>query len=324
LSAFESIEIVVSPSEFSYGKLLKRLRQAGITLVGLHAELGEILEYVDSTEGRALIKLADKHDLRLTFPVKATEFLLPRELFRKDREMFGADEAGRRTPDRQLCVSSPNALETVENFAAKLARRLPTQDERFHFWPDDKPWCRCEACRSLTDSDQSLIFANAVCSGVRSVFPLAKTAYRAHDRTLEPPLNVQPSPGVFLEFQPSNRSFETNIDDPTCPLNRHIADQLVGLMDLFVDRNGCVLEGWLDAARHSVWERPPVKLPFREDVIRADLEFYASLGLKNVASFGFWLDPQYEAMHGPAPFEEFVRLAQSVNLAADSYPRRLR
>jgi len=324
LSAIISAEVIVTPSEFSYGELIKRLRDSGITRVGLYANFAEILEFVDSSGGRSLLKLAAKSDINLTYVLHATEFLMPRALIEKNPDLGAMDESGRRTPDGQLCVSSSQALEIVENMAAKLVNRLPDAEEKYHLWPDARKWCSCPECSELTDSDQSLIFANSVCSGVREVYPLAKTAYYACDRSLPPPTNIEPAPGVFLDFVPSNRSYEKSIDDPASELNHHIAEQFIGLMDLFEDPDSCVLEGWLDASRHSLWQRPPVNLSLNKELIRKDLQFYANYGIQRIASFAFWLDHQYEEMHGPAPFEEFVHLAASIDLSENTPPGRLR
>ena len=48
------------------------------------------------------------------------------------------------------------------------------------------------------------------------------------------------------------------------------------------------------------------------------------MGASHVAAFAFWLDPQYESMHGPAPLAAFRRAAESVSFGRQSGARRLR
>jgi hypothetical protein len=67
------------------------------------------------------------------------------------------------------------------------------------------------------------------------------------------------------------------------------------------------LEYWLDASRFSGWKRPAVSIPWRPDMLRADLEAYAARGVRHVTTFAVWIDADYVAMHGPPPVHDYGR-----------------
>jgi hypothetical protein len=65
------------------------------------------------------------------------------------------------------------------------------------------------------------------------------------------------------------------------------------------------LEYWLDVSRFSQWKRPAVKLPWRRDVLAADAQTYAQLGLRHLTTFAVWIDADYLARFGEPPLGEY-------------------
>jgi len=67
-----------------------------------------------------------------------------------------------------------------------------------------------------------------------------------------------------------------------------------------------VLEYWLDVSRFSQWKRPGAKLPWRRDVLEADAQTYARLGLRHVTTFAVWIDADYVKRFGePSAIQEY-------------------
>ena len=73
-----------------------------------------------------------------------------------------------------------------------------------------------------------------------------------------------------------------------------------------------VLEYWMDCSRFSKWRRPAVRLPFRVDVLRADVAFYSSLGIRSLTSFGVMLDQDYVREYGQPPVLEYSPALQGL------------
>ena len=87
---------------------------------------------------------------------------------REDKSFFRMNEKDERVADANLCVHSSTALDIAAENALKFARSLQPTTGRYFFWGDDgQPWCRCDRCRDLTDSDQSLMFENHLIKALR-------------------------------------------------------------------------------------------------------------------------------------------------------------
>ena len=139
-------------------------------------------------------------------------------LFQKDKSLFRMNEKGERVPDANLCVHSSNALDIAAENALKFARSLQPTTGRYFFWGDDgQPWCRCDRCRDLTDSDQSLLFENHLMKALRGIDSKASLAHLAYANTLSPPRAVKPEPGIFLEYAPIKRRYDIPYKQQTAP-----------------------------------------------------------------------------------------------------------
>jgi hypothetical protein len=229
--------------------------------------------------------------------------LLPRDLFAKDPSLFRMDDKGDRVPDANCCVSSARALEIVAENALRLARDLPPTTGRYFFWGDDgRPWCRCPACRGLTESDQALLLENGMVAALRRAEPRASLAHLAYANTLAPPKKLKPAPGVFLEYAPIRRRYDAPYAEQTGPDAQDGLSQLDANLAVFQRETAQVLEYWLDVSRFSGWKRPAVALPWRLDVLRADLEAYAARGIRHVTTFAAWVDADYTRRFGEPRF----------------------
>ena len=55
-------------------------------------------------------------------------------------------------------------------------------------------------------------------------------------------------------------------------------------------------------SRFSGWKRPAVRLPWRRDVLEADLAAYGSRGIRHVTTFAVYVDAEYRRLYGEPAF----------------------
>lgn len=309
--------MIVHPEELRR-ETIDRMADAGLNTLGLHPVGGQnaaqtlqmAVEWHASQQGRALIEHAVRRGLQVEYEAHAMGWLLQRDLFAAHPAWFRQNAQGERTPDVNLCPSNPDALAHVAERTALLASLLSTNSHRYFYWMDDVTGgkCMCEKCRALSASDQQMLVVNAMLSGLRRVDRQAKIAFIAYQDTLVPPVSVMPQPGVFLEYAPISRDPDVPIADVANAKNARESRALPELVQFFGAQDAQVLEYWMDNSLYSGWKKPPKAFALREDVMRQDVLFYRALGFSALTSFGCYLGPDYEELHGRAPIEEYARI----------------
>jgi len=299
--------VVLIPEDFSLPDWPERVQRAGLTTLALHhgRAVSEVLKFVESDTGQEMLGRARKLGLDIEYELHAMSELLPRPLFDKDKSLFRMDDKGDRVRDFNLCVHSPRALEIAAENAVAFARRLRPTTGRYFYWGDDgRPWCHCSKCHELSDSDQALVLENALIKSLRSHDARAQLAHLAYAGTLKPPQQVKPERNLFLEYAPIQRRYDL-------PYAQQLdgKDGLANLdanLKIFPAGSAQVLEYWLDVSRFSKWKRPAQKLPWNRDVFLADLETYATRGIRHVTTFAVFIDADYVKLHGePAAIQEY-------------------
>ncbi len=227
---------------------------------------------------RTLLPLIREHGLGLELGGHHLRDLLPRRLFRDEPELFRHDGL-RRTPDHNLCVSSPRALERLRRAGTAFFRVYP-EAEVYHLWPDDLRaggWCHCPACAELSPADQAMTAANAVAEALAQARPAARLAYLAYHDTEGPPGRVAPHPALSLLFAPRLRSYAAGIGDPA---NRTVAARLERGAALFAGAaprapraDLAVFEYYLDGILFKSAPPPLTR------VIAADMAAYKAAGV---------------------------------------------
>ncbi|NPV45783.1 MAG: DUF4838 domain-containing protein [Armatimonadetes bacterium] len=264
--------------------------------------------------GRRTVADCTRHGIGFEYGFHVCSWALPRDLFADNPELFRMNEDGQRTPDANLCVSAPRALEIAGERMASYVAPLKSTTGRYFFWIDDgQPMCRCPQCRGLSDSDQALVLVNSLLKAVRTVDPAARLCHLAYTRTLRPPTQVRPEPGIFLQFAPIERTFERPLSDraarlvPGYPTHGELLDHLDGNLEWFGADGADVLEYWLDNSRFSGWKRENVRrVPWNREVFRDDLRTYAQRGIRHVRTYAFWYDRDYLARFGEPPVDEYA------------------
>lgn len=305
------IGLIAHPEELTKGEIAA-FRAAGADVLGLHpvggnkatSSLENLLIWLKTDKGRRLLSYARSLGLEIEYEMHAASFLVPREMFSSHPEYF-REANGVRTNDYNFCVSSDEMLRLVAKNAAALGRVLRPDTHDYYLWQDDVDGgeCGCEKCRVFSASDQSLIVANAIATGLRETIPGARACYLAYLGTLTPPKSVKPAPGVFLEYAPMKR-------DRSIPVweDDNVKRELAALFDVFEPGEAKILEYWYDNSMFSNWKKPPKKFTPDNERIAREIEFYRSLGVGNVTSFTCYLGADYEALYGAPDFSAINRV----------------
>lgn len=307
-SFFRTRGVVLTPEDLSLTDWPERARAAGLTTIALHAPKSPRLlaDFIQSKPGQRFLATCRQLDLAVEYELHAMRDLLPREYFDRAPKLFRMDENGRRVRDWNLCVHSGPAMQIVADNALALARTLRPTTGRYFYWGDDGcPWCRCPECAPLTDSDQALLVANRILEALRKLDANAQVAHLAYDNTLPPPRRVKPDPGVFLEYAPIHRRYDTPFEEADDAKTRQQFAMLDANLEIFGRANAQVLEYWLDASLFSKWKKPAVQVPFNPQILAADLDTYRRRGIRHVTSFAVYIDADYVARHGEPPLKEY-------------------
>ncbi len=315
ISRFSTRGVVLTPEDIITWDWPEQAKGASLTTIGIHANPAQVAEFVGSEKGKAFLDSCHKFGLEIEHELHAIRELVPRSLFRKNREMFRMNERGERAADYNICVHSKDALEIAGENAVEYARILRPTTSRYFFWCDDnKPVCHCPRCASLTPSEQALILENELLAALKCEDSHATLAHLAYGNTLLPPKQVTPSEGIFLEFAPIQRRYD-------CPLSMQSVSgeekyggmehgELLGTLDanlqVFGNENTQVLEYWLDVSRFSYWDRSHMEeLTWSDEVFQEDLRTYAQRGIRHITTFAVWIDGEYVNRFGPPPLKKY-------------------
>lgn len=287
------------------------LDRAQIDTLGVHfiPDRFQMDGYIDwlNAEGRAWLDRVEARGIRVEHELHALRYLLPRELFETHPEYFRVNEEGNRTALHNACVSSEEGLAIVEERSYELAKILGQKSHRYYWWSDDvsDAWCHCEACRTMTSSDQNLIFLERVLRGLRRYDAEAELCYLAYHDTLTPPTLPIPE-GIFLEFAPIKRDLSKPLTDE---VNRSTREAIEALVKVFDPAHAEVLEYWLDVSLYCRWGKQPIeRVPYRPDVWAADFAYYTSLGISKIKTFGAFMDQAYFDRFGDREIEDYGKV----------------
>ena len=308
-------------------------KSAGLTTIGTHITPASVAAFVKTDEGIAFLEECATQGLEVEHELHAMTDVLPRELFDTSPDMFRMNESGDRTPDANCCVHSQDALDVISENVARYAELLPSTTGRYFFWLDDnKPMCACPNCRGLSVADQAIIVENAMLKALRQVDERATLAHLAYLGTMPAPTQVKPADGLFLEFAPIRRSFNRPLSDAGAKGNiarlgvathSQILEWLDANLEVFPRETAQVLEYWVDVSLFSGWKRPAVKLPWRPDVMKVDLDVYADRGIRHVTSFANFVDGDYVRRFGEPEFlTEYGRLLNRTGRATGNRVKR--
>jgi len=300
---------------------VKLASESGITTLGLHPipglpeedprSLEALLERMRTETFLSEVRGLKARGIELTVEAHVMHWLLPRHHFENHGDWFRMNEKGERTNDLNFCPSSEAALKQIEIRTEALAKAIAevSDTHRYHLWMDDNSqYCHCDACRTLSPSDQALKVYNRMLIGVRRADPEGTLAYLAYQKTIQPPSSIVPSEGIFLEYAPVDRDSRFSLDDPEIPKNVAESSHIPSLLACFGKDGSQVLEYWLDISYFYRWKPPYGELPFYSGVVRTDARFYRDLGFASLTSFACGLNANYEKRYGIPPVPEYGKI----------------
>ncbi len=304
--------LLIHPDELSR-TWIDRMAGLGVTTLALHPtggrnadqSLSDLLMRLEDPAYRALIDYAiDEAGLQIEYSLHAASYLLQRDLFDTHPDWFRMDGAGERVREVNFCVSNPEALAYYCARAVELAKKLYRSAPNYYFWMDDvqSSCCHCPACNRYRESDQQMIVMNAMVTALRKVNPEARLAHLAYLRTLTPPKEIKPAPGIFLEFAPIERDFTL----PAWLSSPEYTQNILDLLDYFGRDHARVLEYWFDNSLFSRWKKPPKQFVPNNTLIRDDIRYYRELGFEDIACFACFLGEDYEALWGEPDISAFA------------------
>ena len=294
-----------------WAELLKKgkFNTLGLHFIPAENTMEEYLEWLE-LRGRALIERVESAGVRVEHELHAFRYLLPRELFSENPEYFRMDRAGNRSADYNLCASSA-ALAVVKERAYRLAEALRQSGRDYYLWADDVAsdcFCHCPDCAKLPPSEQYLKILKSILAGLKRYDASARLCYLAYGAILTPPEEIPED--MFLEFAPITRDLKSPVNGEK---NKTAAAQLEGLLQKFSAADAEILDYWLDESLHTGWGRLPLaRLPYDENVLKADFAYYTGLGVGAVKTFGAYLSKEYLDAFGDKEIVEYGRLLKKV------------
>ena len=287
------------------------LKKGKFTTLGLHfiTTKNTVEDYLDwlNSGGREMIKKVEDAGIEVVHELHALRYLLPRNLFDEHPEYYRVNTVGKRSNDHNLCVQSEEALDIISERAYGLAKEFRQSGHRYYLWTDDvmDAWCHCEKCKKLSHSDQNLRIVKSILRGLRKYDPKAELSYLAYHDTVIPPTEEIPE-GIFLEYAPIHRDMFTPVVDGE---NKIHAENIENLLKVFPKESAEILEYWLDVSFYTKWGRLPlIKVPYHENVLRADFDFYSSLGVCAIKTFGAYMDKNYLETYGDREIIDYGNL----------------
>jgi Domain of unknown function (DUF4838) len=290
----------------------EKAHQAGINTIATHHDPEEIVAFIHSEKGRVFMEQCRELGIGLEHSLHAYSSLLPRDLFKKNQELFRMNPEGERTPDANFCVSNEKSLSIVAENAVKYAKLLPSTTGRYLYISDDaKQMCSCPKCAELSPSEQTLLVQNKIIRALREhIDPKALVSHPAYVWTLNAPTRVRPEPGIFLEFAPITRTYKKSIVQRDAKNGEHgrLLDALYRNIEVFGNDNAQVFEYWFDSYRASGWktrEENWVRAPWNPEVLHKDLAFYKEIGFKSITSVTCWTNQDYVDRFGEPPLNQY-------------------
>lgn len=304
---FRTRGVVIRPFDITNWPWPQKAKEAGLSTIGTHVFPHEVADFIKTDDGQRFLQECRDLGIEVEHELHAMSDLLPRDLYDKDPNMFPMNAKGERVRDWNLCVHSKAAVDIACVNAVKYAELLRPTTGRYFYWVDDgRPMCRCPKCRGLSDSDQALVLENAILEALRRADERATLAHLAYARTIKPPAQVKPEPGIFLEFAPIARQFDKPLSDRGVPQHAAFLDDLDANLAVFGSENAQVLEYWLDESlffrRNG---RKLTKIPWNNDVFLDDVATYAKRGIRHITTFAVYVDAKYVAQFGEPPLKAY-------------------
>lgn len=302
------MELIIHPHELTdrwiaLAKVLK-LERVSLHPVGgmtAHETLQNLLVTLKDPKFRAQIDKLNNAGIEVGYEFHALSYLLPRELFESQPELFRVDNNGNRTTWGNFCFSNAEARKIICKNAVKLAKELYGSSHEYYFWLDDamKLTCHCEECKKHSFAHHQLTLMNEIVTELRKEIPDAKVCYLAYYEGVAIPEDVTAEKGIFVEYAP----FERYIKPESFAFEGEYLELVKNIINFFGKKNSKVLEYWYDNSIY--YRRNDNKIPAftpNNEQIKKDLVFYKDLGFERLSSFACNLCDEYVRLFGEPDF----------------------
>lgn len=218
-------------------------------------------------------------------------------------------------------AKSKTNLEESKSMLMDYIRRLPKEINEFFLWPADVKLKIVDTDPELTIPDIVLMFTNEMADIIQTSKPGAKMSFLVYWSTWGIPKKIKPSNNVFPEIAPMFRCFSHSIDDQSCQINsKEIFPVFESLKDIFNMQESHILEYWLDA---SLFGRGKFyglngRLPQFGEIIKQDLKYYRSKGIRNISTFAVGLDENYFSKFASPTVFQYPALLWNLDTDLDS------
>jgi hypothetical protein len=149
--------------------------------------------------------------------------MLDPKLFETSPALFRMDEAGRRVPNGNVCVTNPETVERCAQWVIGYFKQNPRQETcpigGQDIWGG--AWCNCEKCRGFSPSEQAALLINGIHEHLRRTGVKGRCNYSAYRDTLRHDLKkVKLDPETHVGYAPRERSYGHAHSDGSSERNR--------------------------------------------------------------------------------------------------------
>lgn len=271
-------------------KLVLETAAMGARKIYLHANPFKttVKEFIAfKIKNQKLIDKLEKGGVAVEYQLHAVSYLLPRELFKSNPDLFLLDESGNKSMAFNCCPSSGEALRIIEKNAGNLALLLKQKTSRYHLWADDDLGadirCRCGKCKNLSAFSQNSIICEAITRGIKKYNEKAENTLLLYGEERE--YHGAPE-NTFIEFAPFKR--EHAIPVTKGEKNAFFAEKLKKLISLYGADKVSVLEYFLSFDFND-FLRGDGTLRVEKDV-----EFYMNAGVTDLTTFAVFAGASIE------------------------------
>jgi hypothetical protein len=221
-------------------------------------------------------------------------FLPPEKYFDQHPEWFGMKD-GKRTTDPRFVFSTANK-DAVQTFVGNVKSYLSEHPEIdiLDVWPPDgAEWSSAPEDLALgSPTERQMLLLNTLAKDLKPDFPKLRLQFIAYQTYTVPPSVHKPAEGIFMDFCPINRSFESPLYASGYATNEEYFHDLQGWLHNVMAPSEITIYSYITK---YAWRSLPVLIPH---LIIDEARRFHSLGIGGLATYsepGSWAT--YELDH---------------------------
>jgi hypothetical protein len=208
-------------------------------------------------------------------------FLSTEQYFAQHPEWFGMKD-GKRTIDPRVVFSTANR-DAVQTFVGNMKSYLSAHPEIdiLDVWPPDGAiWSDAPEDVALgSPSERQMLLLNRLASDLKPEFPRLQLQFIAYETYTVPPSLHKPGPGVFMDYCPIDRSFESPLYASDYAKNEEYFHNLLGWPHGVMDASNISIYSYITK---YAWRSLPVLIPH---IIVDEARRFRSIGIGGLATY---------------------------------------